>query len=177
MVNKYLIVIDMQKDFIYGSLGTKEAQEIVPAVVDKVKNFDGTVIFTQDTHHETYLETQEGTYLPVKHCILHSEGWELIEPLKELQKDADYRCYQKETFGSATLAADLKTEYEKGTIESMELIGVCTDICVISNALLFKAQMPELPICVHANCCAGVTPEKHEAALEVMRSCQIAVIQ
>lgn len=175
MTEKVLIVVDMQKDFVDGVLGTKEAQAIVPAVVEKIKSFDGTVIYTRDTHQSDYMETQEGKKLPVPHCIEGSEGWELIEPLDKLQKQADAVIYDKPTFGSVALAADLKKEYDNGVIKEVELIGVCTDICVVSNALLIKANMPELTVKLDASCCAGVTVEKHEAALETMRSCQVEV--
>lgn len=176
MENKYLIVVDMQKDFVTGALGSAEARAIVPAVVEKLDSFDGTILFTKDTHHADYLTTQEGKNLPVEHCIEGSEGWELIS---ELQRFADARgtgsVYKKETFGSVALAESLREENEKQPISSIELIGVCTDICVVSNALLIKAYLPEVPVLVNAACCAGVTPEKHEAALETMRSCQITV--
>ena len=175
MTEKVLIVVDMQKDFVDGVLGTKEAQAIVPAVVEKIKSFDGTVIYTRDTHQSDYMETQEGKKLPVPHCMEGSEGWELIEPLDKLQKQAGAVIYDKPTFGSVALADDLKKEYDKGVIKEVELICVCTDICVVSNALLIKANMPELTVKLDASCCAGVTVEKHEAALETMRSCQVEV--
>ena len=175
MKEKVLIVIDMQKDFVDGVLGTGEAQKIVPTVVEKIKGFDGTVIYTRDTHQANYMETQEGKKLPVPHCIEGTEGWQLIEPLDKLQKEANAVVYNKPTFGSIKLATDLKKEYDKGVIKEVELIGVCTDICVVSNALLIKANMPELMVRLDASCCAGVTVEKHEAALETMRSCQIDV--
>lgn len=173
MTRKFLIVVDMQKDFIYGTLGTKEAQEIVPAVVSKVKNFVGTVIFTRDSHGENYLKTQEGKYLPVEHCIANSDGWQFIEELEEIRQKSGWAAYKKDTFGCVQLAIDLKAEHMKQPIESIELIGVCTDICVISNALLLKAYLPEVPVFVDSSCCAGVTPEKHQAAIETMKSCQI----
>jgi len=175
MTRKYLIVVDMQEDFVYGTLGTPEARNIVPVVVNMVKEFDGNVILTRDSHQSDYLETQEGKFLPVKHCISCSDGWNFIEPLEAMQMKSHFPTYAKETFGSVNLAVDLRAEHIKQEIESIEMIGVCTDICVISNALLLKAYLPEVPIIVHANGCAGVTPKKHEAALEVMRSCQIIV--
>ncbi len=171
-----LVVVDMQKDFVDGSLGTKEATAIVEAVVEKVKAFDGEVIFTRDTHFDNYMESQEGKNLPVVHCVKDTEGWELIPELKALCEARGSKCYDKPTFGCTVLAEDLKKEYEAGEIASVELVGLCTDICVVSNALLIKAFMPELPVSVDSACCAGVTPEKHEAALETMRSCQISVI-
>ena len=174
-MKKVLVVVDMQKDFVDGSLGTKEAVAIVNAAVEKVKNFDGNVIFTRDTHTDHYMETQEGKNLPVVHCIKGTEGWEIIPELKVLCEEKQCKCYDKPTFGSRALAEDLKNLYEAGELESVELIGICTDICVVSNALMIKAFMPELPMSVDSSCCAGVTPEKHEAALETMRSCQIFV--
>ncbi len=170
-MKKVLLVIDMQTDFVDGSLGTKEAQAIVPAVAEKIRGFDGEVIFTQDTHGEDYMSTQEGKFLPVLHCIKGTPGHAVIPELQEFTKDA--KVFLKGTFGSVDLAAYLKKRKEE--IESIELVGLCTDICVVSNALLLKAAMPEMPIFVDSACCAGVTPEKHEAALETMRSCQITV--
>ena len=170
-MKKYLLVIDMQKDFVDGSLGTAEAQAIVPAVAEKIRGFEGEVIFTQDTHGENYMETQEGKFLPVLHCIKGTPGHEVIPELQEFLADA--KVFLKGTFGSVDLAAYLSKRAEE--IESIELIGLCTDICVVSNALLLKAAMPEKPLFVDASCCAGVTPEKHAAALETMRSCQITV--
>ena len=175
MDKKYLLVIDMQNDFISGTLGSEEAQKIVPKIIAKVTNFAGTVIFTQDTHQSDYLSTQEGKLLPVEHCIEDSDGWQLIDGLKELQKSKNCKSYKKDRFGSTQLAVDLLSEYQQGNISSIELIGVCTDICVVSNALLLKAYMPELSISVDADCCAGVTPLKHQAAIETMKSCQIDV--
>ncbi len=171
-MEKYLIVVDMQTDFVDGSLGTREAEAIVPKVYEKIRKFDGKIIFTQDTHFSDYLSTQEGSFLPVEHCIRGSEGHAIIPELRDLTKGA--LVFEKMTFGSTALAAYLKERESK--IGSIELIGLCTDICVVSNALLLKAYMPEMPILVDASCCAGVTPEKHEAALETMRSCQIRVI-
>lgn len=175
MANKYLIVIDMQNDFVDGSLGSDKAMAIVPQVVEKVKHFDGVVIYTKDTHSSNYLSLQEGKMLPVEHCIDGSNGWQLIPPLNELQRQSSSTVYTKNTFGSTQLAEDMLSEYNKGNVESIELIGLCTDICVVSNALLLKAFMPEVTISVDSTCCAGVTPEKHAAALETMRSCQIMV--
>ena len=170
---RVLIVVDMQKDFVDGSLGTAEAQAIIERTAEKIRTFDGTVLFTMDTHGPDYLDTQEGKFLPVVHCVKGTPGWELISPLKELCEAGGYRRYEKPAFGSVELARDLKGRYDAGTLSSVELIGVCTDICVISNALLIKAFLPELPVSVDPVCCAGVTKEKHEAALETMRSCQI----
>ena len=153
---------------------TKEAQSIVPAVKDKIENFEGDIIFTKDTHEEDYLNTQEGQNLPVVHCIRGTAGHEIIEELQPYTKRA-LAIFEKETFGSRKLAGFLKELYKEKKIESIELIGLCTDICVVSNALLIKAFLPEVPISVTAGCCAGVTPEKHKSALETMKSCQIEV--
>lgn len=172
---KYLIVVDMQKDFITGSLGTKEAQAILAGVVEKVRTYEGKVIFTRDTHGADYLDTQEGKKLPVKHCIVNEEGWHLADELKDLQEKTEWRVYDKPTFGSVELASELKKESEQTAIEEIELCGLCTDICVISNALLLKAFLPEVPIAVDAKSCAGVTPESHQNALEAMKMCQVEI--
>ena len=172
-MRKILIVIDMQNDFIDAALGTKEAVSIVEAVKDKIRSYaPENVIATMDTHGENYMETQEGKYLPVPHCIKGSEGWKIRSDIAALLEGA--KIYEKPTFGSTALAADLKELSGREEIE-LELVGLCTDICVASNALLLKAFMPEVKISVDAACCAGVTPEKHMAALETMQSCQIQV--
>ncbi len=170
-MRKILIVVDMQKDFIDGSLGTKEAAAIVPAVIDKIKTYYRDDVYaTRDTHGENYLETQEGRYLPVEHCIKGTPGWE-IEPEIASLIDEEH-IFDKPAFGSTALAEHLRKTAAGGDTE-IELVGLCTDICVISNALMLKAYLPEVRISVDASCCAGVTPEKHAAALETMRSCQI----
>lgn len=172
-VRKILVVIDMQKDFIDGSLGTKEAQAIVENVVKKIGTYDtGNVYATRDTHQENYLETAEGKNLPVAHCIEGTDGWEIDEKVAAALGDAV--IINKPTFGSIVLADLLQEENDREELE-IELIGLCTDICVVSNALLLKAAMPEVRISVDASCCAGVTPESHEAALTTMKMCQIAV--
>lgn len=172
-MKKILIVIDMQNDFIDGALGTKEAELIVEAVKDKIRSYPAEdVMATMDTHEENYMDTQEGLYLPVPHCIRGTDGWQIRPDIADLLKSA--RIYEKPTFGSTQMVSDLKEWYEKEELE-LELVGLCTDICVASNALLLKAFMPEVKISVDSACCAGVTPEKHLAALETMRSCQIQV--
>lgn len=169
-----LIVIDMQNDFIDGSLGTKEAEAIVENVKNKIRSYDpADVIATMDTHETNYLQTQEGKYLPVEHCIRGTEGWKIRPDIAAELKHA--AVYEKPTFGSTAMAEHLRQIAQHEEI-SLELIGLCTDICVISNALMLKAYMPEVPIKVDSSCCAGVTPEKHLAALETMRSCQIEAI-
>ncbi len=172
-MKKILIVVDMQNDFIDAALGTKEAVAIVENVKNKIRSYPvEDVIATMDTHGENYMDTQEGKNLPVVHCIKGTEGWKIREDIAELLAGA--KIYEKPTFGSVALAEDLKKINEEEEIE-LELIGLCTDICVVSNALLLKANMPEVTISVDSSCCAGVTPEKHLAALETMRSCQIHV--
>ena len=163
----------MQNDFIDGALGTPEACAIVPAVVDKIRNFDGLVLATRDTHGADYLNTQEGRNLPVEHCIKGTKGWELNPEISALVKEAPI---DKPTFGSCELGMKLKEIAEHENIENITLIGVCTDICVISNAMIIKAFLPEVPVTVVKDCCAGVTPESHLRALEAMRSCQIEIV-
>ncbi|MBO5460950.1 MAG: cysteine hydrolase [Ruminococcus sp.] len=168
-----LIVVDMQNDFIDGALGTKEAVAIVPKVVEKIKHFDGKVLATKDTHDENYLNTQEGKNLPVKHCIRGTKGWEFHPQIAELIND---EAFEKDAFGSRSLAKVLRSySLKEEEIESITLVGLCTDICVISNAMLLKAFLPEVEIIVDSSCCAGVTPESHERALEAMKVCQIKV--
>lgn len=175
MANRYLIVVDMQKDFVNGALGTPEAEQIVPAVLQKVETFEGEVLFTKDTHFEDYLSTSEGKQLPVAHCIKGTDGWMLIEELEQYCASHSSVVYEKNTFGCKKLAEDMLAKHEKESVDSIELIGLCTDICVVSNALLLKAFLPEVEIFVDAECCAGVTPAAHQAALQTMGSCQIMV--
>lgn len=171
-MKKILVVVDMQNDFIDGALGTAEAVGIVPAVAEKIKSFDGEVVFTRDTHYENYLETQEGRNLPVVHCVKDSFGWQIREGLEELRSGVKF---DKPTFGSVELGKYLAEINTSEGIESVTLIGLCTDICVISNAMLVKAFMPEVPVIVDAACCAGVSPATHLNALEAMKVCQIKV--
>ncbi len=166
-----LVVVDMQKDFIDGALGTKEAVAIVDKVAGLVRGFDGEVVFTRDTHHENYLQTQEGKKLPVVHCIEGTDGWKLDKKLEALRLDGR-KVFDKPTFGSMELAAYLQT---LKALESVTLVGLCTDICVISNALLIKAALPEVAVSVVESCCAGVTPESHQNALAAMKMCQIEI--
>ena len=170
----FLIIVDMQNDFVDAALGTAEAAAIVPAVVDRIRAFDGEIIATMDTHQSDYLETREGRFLPVPHCIRGTEGWALNPSVREALEQKKAIVIEKGTFGSTRLPALLE-ERAAGEEFDVELIGLCTDICVVSNALLVKAAFPEADIAVTAACCAGVTPAKHEAALETMRSCQITV--
>ena len=173
-MKKLLLVIDMQNDFIDGALGTKEAAAIVPNVVKHIQEFEGDILYTRDTHSDNYMETQEGRNLPVPHCIKGTPGWELRPELKALRDAGHSPVLDKLTFGAKDLPAYLETRYPRG-LESVELIGLCTDICVISNAMVLKAFFPELPVSVTASCCAGVTPESHENALNAMKMCQIAI--
>ncbi len=172
----YLIVVDMQNDFVSGALGTKEAVEVTPHVVRRVAEGVARgekLFFTRDTHGADYDATQEGRKLPVPHCIRDTEGWEIIPQLAEYA--AGRTVIDKPTFGSRRLGALLAAENEKSPVGKVTVIGLCTDICVISNALLIKAFLPEAEVAVDAACCAGVTPESHKNALEAMKVCQIAV--
>lgn len=171
----FLIVVDMQKDFVDGALGTKEAVAIVDNVVKKIGSFDGEIIATLDTHTENYMQTNEGKNLPVPHCIKYTSGWTLDDAVQAALEKKGYDTLEKPTFGSVALPRLLA---ERAGSEGMtiELCGLCTDICVVSNALLLKAHFPEAPIAVDAACCAGVTPDSHKAALATMRMCQIAVM-
>lgn len=169
-MKRLLVVVDMQKDFIDGSLGTEEARAIVPRVAEKIREYQAAgneVVFTLDTHGEDYLNTQEGKKLPVIHCVKDTAGWELDKALEKFQG----KRFEKPSFGSKDLAA---WAAEEG-FDEIELIGLCTDICVISNALLLKAYLPETEITVDGSCCAGVTPQSHTNALEAMKMCQIQI--
>ena len=172
MAKNVLAVIDMQNDFIDGALGTKEAEAIVEKVAAQIRDFEGEVVYTRDTHFEDYLNTQEGAKLPVKHCIKETDGWQIKEELRTLLED-NTKIFDKPAFGSVELAQYLK---EIEDLESVMLIGLCTDICVISNALVIKAFLPEVTVKVNADCCAGVTPQSHHNALEAMKMCQVEIV-
>lgn len=173
-MRKILIVVDMQNDFIDGALGTPEAQSIVDDVVTEIGKYaEADVIATRDTHPGHYMETQEGRNLPVPHCIQGTPGWEIAPKVAAALGGAE--VIDKPTFGSKTLAEKLAAMAEQEELE-ITLIGLCTDICVVSNALLIKAYLPETQVNVIASCCAGVTPESHEAALKTMAMCQIKVL-
>ena len=174
-MKKLLIVVDMQKDFISGALGPPEAQAIVPKVVEKIAGFDGDVVYTRDTHEENYLQTAEGKKLPVVHCVRETPGWEIHPDVYKAGEGKMAAVIDKPTFGSHKLAAMLAEQYA-GQEVCFELIGVCTDICVISNALYLKANLWETPIAVCKDCCAGVTPDSHNNALNAMTMCQIDII-
>ncbi len=178
---KILVVVDMQKDFVDGALGSEKAIQIVPNVVNKIQNFKGIVAVTKDTHKADYLNTQEGKKLPVVHCVENTEGWQLnTHVAKAVQKHIDIgeevKIFEKATFGSLDLGKWICEVNEKTPVKEVELIGLCTDICVISNALLIKAFLPEVQITVDAACCAGVTPESHHNALSAMKMCQINIV-
>ena len=174
-MKKLLVVVDMQKDFVDGALGSKEAVAIVDNVVNKIDGFDGDIIVTYDTHAENYMETQEGKNLPVPHCIKGTDGWKLDAKVQKAVDKKEYKAIEKPTFGSTTLPEYIKANYNPDEIE-IELIGLCTDICVVSNALLMKANFLETKVSVDASCCAGVTPDSHNAALATMKMCQVNVI-
>lgn len=169
---KVLAIIDMQKDFIDGALGTKEAIAIVPKVAARLAQAraDGeTVVFTRDTHHADYLLTQEGRNLPVPHCLEGTDGWQIDAALAV----EDAPIFDKPGFGSPALIEYLRS---LPALEGVEFIGLCTDICVITNAMMTKVALPEVPLSVRADCCAGVTPQSHETALQAMRMCQISIV-
>lgn len=169
-----LVVVDMQNDFITGVLGTKEAVAIVPEVEKVIKEFKGLVYFTRDTHEADYLDTREGKKLPVEHCIRGTKGWEICDELQDYVKEA--KIIDKPTFGSVKLAQELEKKAGEEPIESITFVGLCTDICVISNAMVTKATLPEVTIKVVEAACAGVTPATHNNALEAMKVCQIEVV-
>ena len=176
---RFLIVVDMQNDFITGSLGTAEAVSIVPAAAGRIRacrEEGAAILATLDTHGEDYLNTAEGKKLPVPHCIRGSWGWELAPEIAEAL-GGDYTPVEKPTFGSVRLPERIREAIGNAETLSIELIGLCTDICVVSNALLLKAHFPEAAISVNAACCAGVTPETHRSALQTMKCCQIDVLE
>lgn len=176
MPNSYLIVVDMQNDFIDGALGTPEAQAIVEGVVERTRAFEGRIVFTRDTHGSNYASTQEGRNLPVPHCIKGTQGWELAPALDEIQRLLDAQVFDKPSFGSLDLARWLVAQNNAAPIDSIELCGLCTDICVVSNALTIKAHLPEVPLAVNPALCAGVTPAAHDAAIATMASCQVQIL-
>lgn len=175
MMKHFLVVVDMQKDFVDGALGTAQAEAIVPAAVRKIASFDGEIFVTFDTHFHDYLQTAEGKKLPVPHCIRHTDGWRLDEDIETALSEKTYTAVEKHTFGSVELPGLIEASAGSEDFD-ITLIGLCTDICVVSNALLLKAHFPEKEIAVDASCCAGVTPALHEAALATMKSCQITIL-
>ena len=173
-MKKVLVVVDMQKDFVDGALGTAEALAIVPKVAEKIRQFDGEIFATLDTHFDDYMNTMEGKKLPVVHCVKETEGWQLDRTVMQALSEKGYTPVEKLTFGSTALP-ELIRKAAGEEVFTIELIGLCTDICVVSNALLLKAHFPECDISVDAACCAGVTPELHKAALQTMQSCHIQI--
>lgn len=174
-MKKILVVVDIQNDFVDGALGTREAVAIIDNAVQKIKNFDGDIFVTLDTHYENYMQTLEGQKLPVPHCIKNTNGWLLNPKIADALKNRNYKTVEKLTFGSTELPQLIKETIGDNQAE-ITLIGLCTDICVVSNALLLKANFTDVEIYVDSSCCAGVTPETHNAALEVMKCCQINII-
>lgn len=181
MSNKLLVVIDVQNDFVTGSLRNEEAIKKLPNVCEEVKNWDGIIVFTKDTHKKDYLDTLEGKKLPVKHCIENTWGWELCVELLNVMRDKEVKegkqcnLVLKDTFGYKGWREYL---YSHGWInfDEIEVIGYCTDICVISNVMILKSIFPNVPIKVKESCCAGVTPESHNNSLEAMKVCHIDII-
>lgn len=173
-MKKILVVVDMQNDFIDGALGSKEALAIVDNAVKKIEDFDGDIIVTYDTHENDYMESREGRFLPVPHCIKGTKGHLLNSVIQKSLSQKQYKEIEKPTFGSVELVEYIKDKYDTNNTE-IEFIGLCTDICVVSNVMLVKANFPEMNVYVDASCCAGVTPEKHNAAIETMKSCQVEI--
>lgn len=174
-MKQFLIVVDMQKDFVDGALGTPEAVRIVPRVAEKIRQFPGEIFVTMDTHGPDYLESSEGKKLPVPHCIRETAGWQLDQTVAQALAGRNCTVVEKPTFGSTELPKRIAQAAGKEPF-TLELIGLCTDICVVSNALLLKASFPEVPISVDASCCAGVSPKTHQAALDTMACCQIDIL-
>ncbi len=171
----FLVVVDIQNDFVDGALGTKEAVEMLPFACAKIRDFEGEIFVTFDTHFENYLETAEGGKLPVKHCIKGTDGWELNSEIAKALEGKDYTSVEKLTFGSIELPKLIEKTADGGDFD-ITLIGLCTDICVVSNALILKASFPEKRIAIDQKCCAGVTPQTHDAAIKTMQMCQIDII-
>ena len=178
-MQKVLVVIDMQNDFVDGALGSSQAQLIVDNVRKKIESFDGPIIFTRDTHDRDYLEHQEGKLLPVPHCVKNTEGWHIVDGLIEAAEGRSIMSpvsfVDKPNFASCELLTRLEGMDRVNPIESITLIGLCTDICVVSNAIMLKAGLPEIPIHIDSSCCAGVTEESHQAALTTMKMCQCII--
>ena len=174
-MKKVLVVVDMQNDFVDGALGTAQAQAIIDDAVEKIKEFDGDIFVTYDTHYDNYMDTLEGKKLPVPHCVKGTNGWELNPKIAAALEGKNYTSVEKLTFGSVDLPDLIKASIGSDTAE-ITLIGLCTDICVVSNALMLKANLLDAEIFVDSACCAGVTPQTHDAALQTMRCCQINVL-
>lgn len=170
----FLVIVDIQKDFVDGALGTKEAQAMVPLAAETIAAFRGDIFVTYDTHSENYLDTAEGKKLPVTHCVKGTAGWELDAAIAGALEGKAYTPVEKLTFGSVNLPGLIREAAGEEDFD-ITLLGLCTDICVVSNALILKANFPEKEISVLSACCAGVTPESHAAALTTMAMCQINV--
>ncbi len=174
-MKQYLIVVDIQNDFVDGALGTPEAVSIIPMAENKIRNFEGRIFVTYDTHFDNYIDTAEGKKLPVAHCIKETVGWMLNDKIAVALVGKEFVSVEKHTFGSVDLPGLIEADAAGENFE-ISIIGLCTDICVVSNALILKANFPEKKIAVDASCCAGVSPASHKAALETMKMCQIDVI-
>lgn len=175
-IPEILIVVDVQNDFVTGSLGTPEAKKILPYLSKRIVNFTGPLFLTQDTHGKNYLNTQEGKFLPIIHCQENTKGWEFPQEIVQAKVDKNVKVFMKHTFGSKQLIDHLVSINQTTPIEKISLMGICTDICVVSNALMIKAFLPEVPLYVESQGCAGLTVEKHQAALNVLQSNQIIVL-
>ncbi len=176
MATTCLVVVDVQNDFVSGTLGSEAAREMLPRLLDKVRSHDGPLLFTRDTHYTNYSSTLEGRLLPVEHCIESTWGWQIVSELDSLRHERKSRVFDKETFGSTELGAALAEMLAAGEINAVEFVGLCTDICVVSNALLARSFAPQLRIIVDASCCAGTSSANHRAALTTMACCQVKVV-
>lgn len=170
---RYILAIDVQRDFVTGALGTAEARAMIPALEKKLRAHEGAIWLTQDSHGQDYLDSQEGRRLPQLHAQRDSEGWRLLDFVEALVHQGRARVFEKSTFASLELALAVRADWEAGLLTELELVGLCTDICLVSNALLIKAHVPELALSVDPRCCAGTSPERHRAALLVLESCQV----
>ncbi len=175
MTQTCLVVVDVQNDFVSGSLGSAEARAMLPRLMERVRRHEGPLLFTRDTHYNDYLATREGRLLPVVHCEESTWGWQIDPELAALRRERGARVFDKETFGSTALGAALAEMAAKKELDAVEFAGLCTDICVVSNALLARSFAPQLEVRVDASCCAGTSPAAHRAALDVMASCQVIV--
>ncbi|AEB06493.1 isochorismatase hydrolase [Coriobacterium glomerans PW2] len=173
--NSVLVAVDMQNDFITGALGTPRARIILERVCELAATFPGDVVYTLDTHDRDYLSTYEGTQLPIEHCIKGTQGWRVPDRLMKVLSERRAHAFEKSTFASISLADALRDRHAKRPISAVELVGLCTDICVVSCALLLRATIPEVPLAVDASCCAGSDPQGHSAALKTMKSCQVLI--
>lgn len=174
-MKKVLVIVDMQKDFIDGSLGSPDGPAVAEAAAEKIRSFEGIIFATLDTHLENYLETSEGKKLPVPHCIKGTPGWQLDRRIAAALEGKTYTCLEKPTFGNLALPKLIRRAVAGDEELEIELIGRCTDICVVSNALILKSAFPEAKISVDSACCSGVSPETHRAALDIMNCCQIDI--